>query len=67
MRNHPWMKLDLKKDNFFPEDSIKSKLFKYVSVRNEGRQKHDNQVDDDAWAATLMKLKPNLQVFYTKN
>ena len=38
MKDHPWMKLDLKKENFFPDESaLKNKLYKYVSVRNEGR------------------------------
>lgn len=38
MKNHPWFKLELNQENFFPEESaLKNKLFKYVSVRNEGR------------------------------
>ena len=42
------MKVDLKMDNFFPEESVKNKLYKYVSVRNEGRHKNEKQdMDDD--------------------
>jgi calcium/calmodulin-dependent protein kinase I len=38
MKNHPWFKLELNQENFFPDESaLKNKLFKYVSVRNEGR------------------------------
>ena len=38
MKEHPWMKLDLKKENVIPDESgLKNKLYKYVSVRNEGR------------------------------
>ena len=48
MKNHEWFKMDLNQDNFFPDESaLKNKLFKYVSVRNEGRQKNDKGADDD--------------------
>ena len=39
MKAHPWMKINLNKDNFFPDEGVKNKLFKYVSIRNEGKEK----------------------------
>ena len=42
------MKIDLKKENFFPDESpLKNKLYKYVSVRNQGKKKVDEGDDDD--------------------
>ena len=33
-----WIKMELKKENYFPDSGgVKDKLYKYVSIRNEGK------------------------------
>ena len=65
MKNHEWFKMDLNQDNFFPDESaLKNKLFKYVSVRNEGRQKNDKGADDDDdWINNIKLMEYTPKIF----